>query len=214
VAGEVTDDTVAKSFGIALDHAADDVDLATGDGRLDAPHHGLVGALDQQPGLLVHVPAEVRRVGVSVDATDERGDVDVDDVAILERAVVGDAVTDDFVDAGAYRLREVAITQRRGIGAVVKHELVGDPIELIGGDAGCDRLGGALHRLRRDASGDPHLLDGLSVLDLRTGVPRGSRPIDILWPGDGGGDGTTSADGAWRDACIGDRHTVESRQDG
>ena len=107
VAGEVAHHAIAKTLGIALDHPADDVDLAAGHGRLDAAHHGLVGALDEQPGLLVDVAAEVRGVGVSVDAADEGGDVDVDDVAVLERAVVGDAVADDLVDAGAQRLREV-----------------------------------------------------------------------------------------------------------
>ena len=40
---------VGKTFGIALDHAADDVDLPAGHGRPDTPHHGFMGSLDQEP---------------------------------------------------------------------------------------------------------------------------------------------------------------------
>ena len=46
------------------------------------------------------------------------------------------------------------------------HELVADPVQLIGRDTGRDRGCGGLHRLRRDATSDPHLLDGGVVLDL------------------------------------------------
>ena len=99
VPGEVADHAVAEALGVRLDDPADDVDLAAGLHGVDRPHHGLVRALDEQPRLLVDVADEVRLVGVAVHAADVGRDVDVDDVAVLERAVVGDAVADDLVDA-------------------------------------------------------------------------------------------------------------------
>ena len=45
-----------------------------------------------------------RRARVAVHAADVRGDVDLDDVAVLERAAVRDAVADDLVHARAQRL--------------------------------------------------------------------------------------------------------------
>src|SRR6478609_7144650 len=49
VAGEVTHHAVAEPLGVAGDHAADHVDLATRDGGLDTAHHRLVGPLHEQP---------------------------------------------------------------------------------------------------------------------------------------------------------------------
>ena len=91
--------------------------------------------------LLVDVAGEERRVGVAVHAVEVRGDVDVDDVAVLDHAAVRDAVADHLVDAGAQRLREAAVAERRGVGAVVAEELVADPVELVGGDARARRAG-------------------------------------------------------------------------
>lgn len=63
-------------------------------------------------GLLADV---VCLVEVAVVAVVVEGDIDVQDVAVDEDALVGDAVADDFVDGSAYRFREVAVVQRRGI---------------------------------------------------------------------------------------------------
>jgi hypothetical protein len=62
--------------------------------------------------LLIDLAAEERRTGVPVYAIDVGGDVDLDNVTILERAGVGNAVADDLIDRGAAGLREAAITER------------------------------------------------------------------------------------------------------
>ena len=69
------------------------------------------------------------------------GDVAVDDVAGLERAVVGDAVGHDLVDRGAEALGVAPVAERRRVAALVEVGLVGDGVEVVGGDAGRD-LGG------------------------------------------------------------------------
>ena len=88
------------------------------------------------------VAGEERRVGVAVHAVDVGGDVDVDDVAVLDHRRVGDAVADHLVERGAARLREALVAQRRRVGAVVDHVLVRDAVELVGRDAGRDGLAG------------------------------------------------------------------------
>ena len=157
-----------------------DVDPATRLDGLDRPLERLAGALDEQAGLLVDVAGEERRVGVAVDAVEVRRDVDVDDVAVLEHPRVGDAVADHLVDAGAQRLREALVAEGRRVGAVVAEELVADPVELVGGDARRDVRADELARLRGQPAGDPHLRDGLGVLDLVAGERRGRRPVDVL----------------------------------
>src|SRR5690349_18587462 len=80
VPGEVADDAVAEPLGVRLDDAPDHVDPAARLDRLDRPVERLPRALHEEARLLVDVAGEEGGVGVAVDATDEGGDVDVDDV--------------------------------------------------------------------------------------------------------------------------------------
>ena len=45
---------------------------------------------------------------------DHQGQVDIDDIAIAQRLVIGHPVTDDVVDRGADRIFVAAIVQGRG----------------------------------------------------------------------------------------------------
>jgi hypothetical protein len=138
-------------------------------------------------------------------------DVDVDDVAVLQGAAVGDAVADHLVDRGAQGLGEAPVAERRRVGAVVEQELVADSVDLVRGDAGRDDGGGRRHGLSGDAARDPHLLDRLRVLDLRAVVPSGLRLADVLRSGDRRGHGAAGRDLPGGHACERQRHTVESR---
>lgn len=54
-------------------------------------------------------------VEVTVVAAVVEGDVDVEDVAVDQDALIGNAVADNFVKGGAYGFREVAVVQWRGV---------------------------------------------------------------------------------------------------
>src|SRR3979490_2385495 len=69
--------------------------------RRDAVHHGLVGHLDQPLGLAGNRAHRIHPAGIAVPAFDDEGDVDVDDVALLQHPVPGHAVADHGVDRGA-----------------------------------------------------------------------------------------------------------------
>ncbi len=108
-------------------------------------------------------------------AVDERGDVDLDDVAVVERAGVRDAVADDLVDAGAQRLREALVAERGRVGAVLDQELVADPVELVGGDAGRDVRADSRARRAAIAAGARIRAIGVGVLDHRVVVVGAAR---------------------------------------
>ena len=63
---------------------------------------------------------------------------------------------------------------------MVEEELVTDAVDLVRGHARRDDRGGGLHRLGRDATGDPHELDRLGVLDLGREVLVRSGLVDVL----------------------------------
>src|SRR3546814_4208681 len=73
--------------------------------HLDAAHHGFVGHLDQAAGDDLRLADEEHAAGVAVPTVDDDGDVDVDDVAVVETLVIaGNAEADDVVHRGADRL--------------------------------------------------------------------------------------------------------------
>src|SRR6185437_4190412 len=186
VAGEVANDAVAEAARVGLDDTADGVEGPAGSDGPDAAHHGLVGALDEQPGLLRRVAGQEGGVGVAVHAADVGGDVDVDDVTVGDDGVVGDAVADDLVERGAQGLGVAAVAERAGVGAVVDEEFVADAVELVGGDAGLDVVADLGQGLGGDLAGHPHALDGLLILDLGLAGPRVAFS-DVLGPGDARG---------------------------
>ena len=185
VAGEVTDHAVPETLGVALDDPADDVERPAGRHRADRSVECLLGSLDQQPRLFVDLADQERRVRVAVHAADERGDVDVEDVALDGLRRIGDAVADDLVQRGAQRLRVAAVPQRRRVGAVVTQELVTDAIEFVGGHAGHDVAADFGERLGCEPPGDAHRRDRLGVLDLDLAALLPVRLADVVRPLDG-----------------------------
>ena len=106
-----------------------------------------MGSADKVLGLFINVAHRESSVGVAVHAFKENGDVNVEDVAVLEGPAVGDTVADNFISGGTNRLREAAIIQRTGVAAALKHGLVRDAVQRIGGDSGTNGLAGDFQNL-------------------------------------------------------------------
>ena len=189
VAGVVAHHAVAEPLRVRLDRAADDVHLPAGGDGADAAGERLAGALDEQRGLLARVADEEGVVEVAVVPVEVGGDVDVDEVAVLEHRVVGDAVADHLVDRRARRLRVAAVAERRRVRAVGDDVLVRDAVELVGGDARPDRGCRGLDRPRGDPAGGTDPLDLLGRVPVAGGVRSGRATAHVLGPGDRCGDG-------------------------
>ena len=148
----------------------------------------LPGHLDQRPGVAVDLADEEGGVAVAVHAVEIGGDVDVDDVAVLQRAVVGDAVADHLVDRGADRLGVAVVVEGRGVGAPVDVRLMGDAVELVGRDARGHGRAGERQHLGRHPAGDAHAGDHVRRLDHGL-VPAdrlrrcGSSSAGTMWSG-------------------------------
>ena len=198
VAAVVADDAVVEALGVLLDDPTDDVDLPSRSDSFDPAHHRLVGAFDQQAGGLVDLAGTEREVRVAVHPLEIGGDVDVDDVAVLDHRGIGDAVADHLVDGGAHRLREPAIAQRRRIGSVVAHVFVCDCVDVIGRDPRGEHLTDRGQRIRCDPSRGPHDLDLLGGVEVVAAALIGVGASDVFGAGDVlrhtafGGDGAGS----------------------
>ena len=153
VAGVPADDRVALGLDNLLNLVANvavgDAGLADGNGLL----HGLLGRGDEVERLLVDVADGISSVQVAVEAVVDcsvrralgrsnfkltEGNVEVDNVAVLEGTLVRDTVADDLVDGRADRLGELCVVEGRGVAVALDAGLVADTVELVGGDADAD----------------------------------------------------------------------------
>jgi len=66
---------------------------------------------------------------------DNNSDVNIDNIAGLERFLIWDAVADDFIDRGANRMLITPITEASGNRAVVEHKFKGGFVERRCGHA-------------------------------------------------------------------------------
>src|SRR5262249_34524271 len=85
VPGEVANDAVMKTLRIRLDHSADDIEAPAGGDSPDASHHRLMSTFDKQPGLCIDGTGEKGGIRVAVYAIDVCGDIDVDDVTVIDQ---------------------------------------------------------------------------------------------------------------------------------
>ena len=100
VAAVGLDDTAVVALGDLLDGVAVVAEERAGLDELDRFGETVTCGLDNAHGVgvLVGFADVVGLVQVAVEAAVVECDVDIEDVAVLERALVGNAVTDDFVD--------------------------------------------------------------------------------------------------------------------
>jgi len=104
--------------------------------------------------------------GVAVEAVADHRDVDVDDIAGLQPAVIRDAVADHVVHRGADGLREAAVVEVRGHRALHLHDVVvAEPVELFRRHPRHHVLADHVEHLGREAPGDAHFLLLLGGLD-------------------------------------------------
>src|SRR5690606_19859577 len=180
----------ALGLGVLLDRVAD---VAQGRARLhraDAAEHRLAGHLHQP---LRHHRGRadvVHPAGVAVPAVLDDGDVDVDDVAVLQHLrLAGDAVADHVVDRGADGLGEAAVAHvGRDRALHVDDVVVADAVQFLGGHARLHERGDDLQHLGGQAAGDAHLLDfgrclqvdhGRIIADPPPGLLPGRNPVII-----------------------------------
>ena len=131
----------------------------------DAAPHRLVRDLDQAACLDRRLADEEHPARVAVIAVLDHRHVDVDDVAVLQLLVAGDAVADDVVHRCAQRrrIRRVpgwcVIERRRNRLLHVDHVIVRFSIDVLRRDPRDDRRLQVIEQFRRESSSLAHSCD-------------------------------------------------------
>ena len=96
------------------------------------------------------------------------GDVDIEDIAVFQGFIVGDAVADNVVYGGAAGFGEggIAVVQGRGVAAlhvymIIVHQLV----EFVGGHAGFDEIADVVEGFGGQAAELAHFFDFFGGFD-------------------------------------------------
>src|SRR5574337_490235 len=131
---------ITGRFRVLLDRMADVAQRRAGLDLPDAQHHRLISGVDQPFGQHRRLAHEIHARSVAVPAVLDHGDVAVDDVAFLQDlAGAGNAVANHVVDRRAQRLGEPTVAHvGRNRTLHVDDVVVGDLVDLLGGDAGLD----------------------------------------------------------------------------
>ncbi len=157
---------VAAAFGQRLDGMTDIAKMGAGAHLFNAGLQAVVGGLDQTPGLDRGLTHEVHAAGIAMEVVFDEGDVDVDDIAVGEPFVAGDAMAHHLIDRGAHRFGETPIADIGGNGVLALDDmLIADPVEFVRGDAGAHVLSDDIQHFRGQASRDAHFLDVICTFD-------------------------------------------------
>ena len=136
-------------------------------------------------------------------AIQKDGDVEVDDVAIFQDAIVRNAVTDHFVHTCAHALWIVVIIERARIATHLNREVVNKNIDFVGGDTGANKLACSTKNLFRRDTSNTHALNNFRSLDASLFQTRNNTSGCIGRRCDVCRHDTHRTDDAWLDATLG-----------
>ena len=132
-----TNDSVSAALAVLLDRMSDVADPVARNCGVNAGHKGFPGGVTHFADLRVYIANE-KRVGiVSIVPVNFSTEVDRDDVAVFQDALLARDPVDDLVVYGyACSGGEIIESQEVGFGPLRLYEIIGYLVQLPGGDAG------------------------------------------------------------------------------
>jgi len=117
--------------------------------------------------LSVHVAAHERLVEVAMAARSRvSGDVNVDNITVLDLVKVRNAVANDLVHRRAHALREVVVVERRRVALALDARLVDDAVNLVACRADAARFAGEIEDFAAHLARVPNVLELLARVHL------------------------------------------------
>ena len=156
VTAKIAHNAVALTFGMALYGVADIAHCIARFRLFDAQHQAFIRYIDEPARLERHIADQKHPAGIAVPAINDHGNVDVDDVAVLECLVGWNAVADDVVDRNAAGMRITAIADRCRHSAGSKDEIAHPIIEVERHGTGHDMRHQHVERRSGESPGATH----------------------------------------------------------
>ena len=166
VPAKVAHDRIAMTFGVFLDCVCNISDVIARLRLLDTKHQAFVGQLDESPCLQGYLADIIHTASIAMPAVDNRRDVDIDDVAVPEWLIGGDAVTHDVIDARATAMRIAAIAKRCWNASSGEDHFAHFVVDCARGDIRLDKIDQSIENLSRESACFAHTLKARRIVQL------------------------------------------------
>lgn len=169
VTTKLADYAVPRFFGKGLNGMADVSQMVAWSDGPDAVPERFISQVAKTAGLFADFSHTEHAAGIPMKSFLDDGDVEIDDVSILEDAVAGNAVTDLMVDRSANRtgigpmsLGRIIQGGRDGV-LNLDHVVMAQAIQMVGGDARNHVGRNVVQHFGSEATGDTHFVNFFGV---------------------------------------------------
>jgi hypothetical protein len=123
----------------------------------------------------------IHPAGIAVPALDDEGDVDIDDIGVLQHPLAWHAMADHVIDRGAGRIAVAAIHQGGGIGAMAEGEIADEIVNDGSRHPRLDDIGEFIEAFGHQRAGLAHAGESARPmqLDLPGFAQRGVGGFDV-----------------------------------
>lgn len=156
--------------------------------RVDREVHTVKCRLRDTSFILADFTDQERFALVTVPTIDDRGDVDINDVSFDQHTLIGDPVTDDFIDADATAFGVALVSERGRSMAVLFGPLVDEIVDFNCADAGLDVGTDVVHQGRIRLAGLAHRVAATGIKHQVTLLFQHSG--HLVWCQEGGASGS------------------------
>ncbi|CAB4580444.1 unannotated protein [freshwater metagenome] len=194
VANKCAHNFVAVGDGMRFNCSADVRERTAGRNSGDAAIKALASDFDETLRRVIDIADAIGGIGVAVHAVEPDGDVEIHDVSIAQRPVIGDAVTNNFVYRCAERFRIAPVIERARVTAAIDIGLMHNCVDFVGGHARGDSGSANVEDFGGSVAGSTHALDEGSVFDALLRTTSDVPGLGVLGAGDLSRNGAHGAD--------------------
>mmetsp|Transcript_56640 Transcript_56640/g.104857 ORF Transcript_56640/g.104857 Transcript_56640/m.104857 type:complete len:279 (-) Transcript_56640:124-960(-) len=138
----------------------------------------LAGSIHQPMRVCIALTTHPCSGGVSMETIQVQRDIHIDNITILERPVVGNAMTDHFVHAYHDALWKAFVLQVTWVSAASANEVMQFSLQFFGGQARSNQLACKIQRSTRQFACTTHGLNLLFCLGFYLHIPPS---LNFLW---------------------------------
>jgi hypothetical protein len=101
-----------------------------------------------------------------MNTIDETGDINIDDVSVIEHVAIRDAMTDHFIQRGTDTLGVTVIIERARIRPALDGQIVDQNVDVVSGDTGLYEVTGLTKNVSGHIAGVTHSFDDFGGLHV------------------------------------------------
>ena len=165
MAGKITHNRKPGGLGVLLNMVANITQRCAWLDGPDGPHHRLMGDLGQAAGFHRWLTDPEHPAGIAIPSIQNDGNIDVEDITILQHLFRGNAVADNMVDRNTGGFGKALIVERGRGCAMIGNVLVALIIQFQRGDTAFDKRRDEIQHFGRQPACTAHALKTAFIMN-------------------------------------------------